>query len=144
MIEVWKDLFFSKLFFSILIFMANSLLHQIPTQGLRSSTVGLYFVNFFLITIVICFRIKLSYLDPFFFLSFLYLIRKIKDNRNILRLQMVNKRVMLQSQTILQHFYKMLMWPTSYWFSFRPTINITFSFSNNYLAHQQFVNSFVK
>ena len=38
-------------------------------------------------------------------------------------------RVMLHSRTILQHFYKLLMWPTSYWFSSRPTINNTFSFT---------------
>ena len=36
---------------------------------------------------------------------------------------------MLQTQTVLQHFYKMLMWPTSYWFSSKSTINITFSFT---------------
>ena len=48
-------------------------------------------------------------------------------------------RVMLQSQIILQHFYKMLIWPISYWFSSKSTINITFSFTNNYSPHQQFV-----
>ena len=36
------------------------------------------------------------------------------------------------------------MWPFSYWFSFRLTINITFSFINNHLPHQQFVKNFVK
>ena len=45
---------------------------------------------------------------------------------------------------ILQYFYKMLMWPTSYWFLSRLTINITFSFTNNHLQYQQFVNFFVK
>ena len=44
-------------------------------------------------------------------------------------------RIMLWSQIILQHFYNMLMWATSYWFSSKPTINITFSFTNNYLSH---------
>ena len=38
--------------------------------------------------------------------------------------------VMLQLQTILQCFYKMLMWQISYWFLSRPTINITFFFTN--------------
>ena len=50
---------------------------------------------------------------------------------------------MLQLQIILQHFYKMLMWATSYWFSSRSTINIIFSFTNNHLPHQQFVKWFV-
>ena len=45
-------------------------------------------------------------------------------------------RVMLQPQTILQYFYKMLMWPTSYRFSSKSTINITFSFTNNHSPHQ--------
>ena len=54
------------------------------------------------------------------------------------------QRVMLQKQTILQHFYKMWMWPTFYWFSSRPTINITFLFTNNHSPHQQFVKFFVK
>ena len=36
------------------------------------------------------------------------------------------------------------MWPFFYWFSFRLTINITFSFINNHLPHQQFVKNFVK
>ena len=36
------------------------------------------------------------------------------------------------------------MWPTFYWFSFRPTINITFSFINNHSPHQQFIKNFVK
>ena len=45
--------------------------------------------------------------------------------------KIIHRRVILQSQTILQHFYKLLMWPTFYWFSSRPTINITFSFTNN-------------
>ena len=44
-------------------------------------------------------------------------------------------RVMLQPQIILQYFYKMLMWPISYWFSSKPTINITFSFTNNHSSH---------
>ena len=51
---------------------------------------------------------------------------------------------MLQLQTILQYFYKMLMWSTSYWFSSKSTINITFSFTNNHSPHQQFVKFFVK
>ena len=42
---------------------------------------------------------------------------------------------MLQLQTILQHFYKMLMQLTSYWFSFKPTINIIFLFTNNHSPH---------
>jgi len=33
---------------------------------------------------------------------------------------------MLKAQTVLQHFYKMLIWSTFHWFSSRPTINITF------------------
>ena len=37
--------------------------------------------------------------------------------------------------SILQYFYKMLMWLTSYWFSFMLIINITFSFTNNHLPH---------
>ena len=37
-----------------------------------------------------------------------------------------------------------MIWPFSYWFSFRPTINITFSFINNHSPHQQFVKLFVK
>ena len=48
-------------------------------------------------------------------------------------------RVILYPQTILQHFYKVLMWPTVYWFSSKSTININFSFTNNYSPHQQFV-----
>ena len=51
---------------------------------------------------------------------------------------------MLSSQIILQHFYKMLMWSTSYWFSSKLTIIITFSFSNNHLPHKQFVKFFIK
>ena len=45
------------------------------------------------------------------------------------------ERIMLQPQTILQYFYKMLMWSTPYWFSSKPTINITFSFINNHSSH---------
>ena len=51
---------------------------------------------------------------------------------------------MLQTQIILQHFYKILMWLTSYWFSSSPTINITFSFTNNHLSYQQFVKKIYK
>ena len=51
---------------------------------------------------------------------------------------------MLQLQTILQHFYKLLMWLTSNWFSFRPTINITFLFTNNHSHFSILQNSFVK
>ena len=54
------------------------------------------------------------------------------------------KWVMPRPQTILERFYKMLMWLTFYWFWSRPTINITFLFTNNYLSHQQFVQIFVK
>ena len=50
---------------------------------------------------------------------------------------------MLQLQIIFQHYYKMLMWTTSYWFSSRFTINIIFSFTNNHLPQQQFVKWFV-
>ena len=53
-------------------------------------------------------------------------------------------RVILQTQTILQYFYKILMWLTFYWFSFRSTINITFSFINNHSLYLQFVKIFVK
>ena len=35
------------------------------------------------------------------------------------------------------------MCQTSYWFSFRSTINITFSFTNNHSTHQ-FINFFIK
>ena len=51
---------------------------------------------------------------------------------------------MLQLQTILQYFYKQLMYPTYYWFSSKLTINITFSFTNNHSPHQRFVIFFVK
>ena len=51
---------------------------------------------------------------------------------------------MLQPQTILQHFYKMLICPVSYWFSSRTTINITFLFTNTHSPHQHFINIFVK
>ena len=51
---------------------------------------------------------------------------------------------MLQLQTILQHFYKFLIWPTFYWFSFRSTISIIFLFINDYISHQQFVKFFIK
>ena len=33
---------------------------------------------------------------------------------------------------------------TSYWFLSKPIINITFSFTNNYSPHQQFVKNFVR
>ena len=46
---------------------------------------------------------------------------------------------MLQLQTILQYFYKLLMYSTYYWFLFRPTINITFLFTKKYSLHHQFV-----
>ena len=46
--------------------------------------------------------------------------------------RLIRYRVMLQTQTILQYFYKLLMCPTSYWFSYRPTIKITFSFIYNH------------
>ena len=36
------------------------------------------------------------------------------------------------------------MYPTSYWFSSKLTINITFSFTNNHSPHQQFVKFFEK
>ena len=52
--------------------------------------------------------------------------------------------VMLQTQTVLQHFYKMLMWPTSYWFSSKSIINITFSFTNNHSPHQQLIKKIIK
>ena len=51
---------------------------------------------------------------------------------------------MLQAKTILQYFYKLLLWPTSYWFPFWSTPNITLTFTNNYLSHQQFVKFFIK
>ena len=51
---------------------------------------------------------------------------------------------MLQLQIISQHFYKPLIWPTSYYFSSKPTINITFLFINNHSSHQQFIKKFVK
>ena len=35
------------------------------------------------------------------------------------------------------------MWLTSYWFSSRSTINIIFSFINNYSQYQQFIKQFV-
>ena len=54
------------------------------------------------------------------------------------------QRLMLQKQTILQYFYKMWMWSTFYWFSSKPNINITFSFTNDHSPHQQFVKNFVK
>ena len=50
---------------------------------------------------------------------------------------------MLHPQTILQHLYKMLMWTTSYWFSYRATINIIFSFTNKHSPYQRFVKYFV-
>ena len=57
-------------------------------------------------------------------------------------------RVFVKSNTTITNyfttFYKMLMWPTSYWFSSMPIINITFSFTNNYLPHQQLVKNFVQ
>ena len=42
---------------------------------------------------------------------------------------------MLQAKTILQYFDKLLLWPTSYWFPFWSTPNITLTFTNNYLSH---------
>ena len=51
--------------------------------------------------------------------------------------------VMLQPQTILQYFYKLLLWSTSYRFSFGPTDNITFLFTNNHSPYQQFIKMFV-
>ena len=69
-------------------------------------------------------------------------ISKVRKCETILQeLTMINNaeakmgRVMLQPQIILQYFYKMLMWPISYWFSSKPTINITFSFTNNHSSH---------
>ena len=56
----------------------------------------------------------------------------------------LTNRVILQLQTILQHFYKLLLYPTSYWFSSRPTDNITFLFIYNHLPHHQFIKGFVK
>ena len=53
--------------------------------------------------------------------------------------------VMLYSKTILQNFYKLLMWITSYWFSSKHTtntINTTYLFTNNHSSHQQFVKKF--
>ena len=50
---------------------------------------------------------------------------------------------MLQVQTILQYFYKLLLWLISYWFSFGPTTSIIILFINNYLLHQQFRKFFV-
>ena len=47
----------------------------------------------------------------------------------------LTNRVMLQLQTILKHFYKLLLWPT---------FNITFLFIYNHLPHYQFVKIFVK
>ena len=35
-------------------------------------------------------------------------------------------RVIIQSQTILLYFYKLLLWPISYWFSSWLSNNITF------------------
>ena len=52
-------------------------------------------------------------------------------------------RVMLQLQTILQYFYKLLFYPTSYWFLSRPTDNITFLFIYNHLPRYQFIKEFV-
>ena len=53
--------------------------------------------------------------------------------------------VMLYSKTILQNFYKLLMWITFYWFSSKHTtntINTTYLFTNNHSSHQQFVKKF--
>ena len=57
---------------------------------------------------------------------------------------LIKKMSNVTNTNYLQHFYKMLMWPTSYWFSSRPIINITFSFTNNHSPYQQFVNFFCK
>ena len=54
------------------------------------------------------------------------------------------RRVMLQTQTILQYFYKILIWLTSYWFSLGPQLISFFSFTNNHSSNQQFVKKFVK
>ena len=53
-------------------------------------------------------------------------------------------RVMIRLQIILPYFYKLLLWPISYWFLLGPTNNITFLFTNNHSSLQQFMNVFVK
>ena len=53
-------------------------------------------------------------------------------------------RVMLRPQAILPYFYKLLLWPISYWFSLGLTNNITFLFTNNHSPHQQFMKVFIK
>ena len=38
-----------------------------------------------------------------------------------------------------QHFYKLMLWLTSYWFSYRLTVNITYLSANNHSPYQKFV-----
>ena len=52
---------------------------------------------------------------------------------------------MLYVQTIIQHFYKLLICLTSHWFSSRPIINITFLFINyNHSLYWHIVKFFYK
>ena len=49
---------------------------------------------------------------------------------------------MLQQQTILQYFYKRLLWPTLIGFHLGPPLTSFFLFTNNHSPHQHFVNFF--
>ena len=51
---------------------------------------------------------------------------------------------MLQSQTILQHFYKMLMCQPFIGFHLGPPLISFFHLANDHSPYQQFVKKFVK
>ena len=94
-------------------------------------------------------NLKIQILFNFLSLNFsfviLFVLKEISKEKQSLEsmLKFFTFREMLQSQIILQYFYKLLIQPTFSQFSSKPTINITFSFTNNHSLHQQFVKKFV-
>ena len=87
--------------------------------------------------------------DFLFFFLFIYLFFQFPNMMwhallGVLNILSIFKRNNVLAQIILQYFYKMLMWPTSYWFLSKLTINIIFSFTNNLSPYQQFVKKICK
>ena len=139
-----------KLPFCLLVAMSNNLSLKIYCKNVVNWHSFFFFFFFFLISdliVILSFSpyiwyqwTCMTFMGHIYIYIYLYLESHLTLIFNCSNL----KWVMLLSKSILQHFYKMLMWSTFYWFSSRPTINITFSFTNNHSSHQQFVKKFVK
>ena len=75
--------------------------------------------------IVVKIVIVISLVNRYFRVFINELLLKIFNITSMGNINTVKKsRIIIQPQTILLHFYKLLLWPTSYWFSSSPSNNI--------------------